>query len=71
MGPLAFITERVLPPLLAGTVVTLEMIVLRSLESGAKGYVLKNAPAEELVRAIETVHGGGVFFGKDTFGIIT
>jgi len=40
-------------------------IVLRSLESGARGYVLKNAPADELVRAIETVHGGDVFFGKE------
>ena len=37
-------------------------IVLRSLESGARGYVLKNAPADELVRAIETVHGGDLFF---------
>ena len=40
-------------------------IVLRSLESGARGFVLKNAPAEELVRAVETVHGGGVFFRKE------
>jgi len=36
-------------------------IVLRSLESGARGYVLKNAPADELVRAIEAVHGGDLF----------
>ena len=39
-------------------------IVLRSLESGARGYVLKNAPADELVRAIEAVHGGDVFLRK-------
>jgi len=40
-------------------------IVLRSLESGARGYVLKNAPAGELVRAIETVYGGDVFFHQE------
>src|SRR6185295_2210268 len=30
--------------------------ILRILQSGALGYVLKDAPAEELVRAVETVH---------------
>ena len=29
------------------------------LNSGARGYILKGASPEELVRAIETVEGGG------------
>jgi DNA-binding NarL/FixJ family response regulator len=36
--------------------------VLRILQAGASGYVLKGAPPEELVRAIETVNAGQVFF---------
>lgn len=39
--------------------------VLRILQSGARGYVLKDAPAEELVRAIETVHAGDTYFSAD------
>ena len=39
--------------------------VLRILQSGARGYVLKTTPVEELVRAIETVHGGGTYFSED------
>lgn len=39
--------------------------VLRILQSGARGYVLKDAPPEELVRAIETVQGGEVYFSAD------
>jgi two-component system nitrate/nitrite response regulator NarL len=39
--------------------------VLRILQSGARGYVLKSAPPEELVRAIETVHGGEAYFSAD------
>jgi DNA-binding NarL/FixJ family response regulator len=36
--------------------------VLRILQSGARGYVLKDASAEELVKAIEAVHAGEAFF---------
>lgn len=36
--------------------------VLRVLRSGARGYVLKEAPAEEIVQAIQRVHAGEVFF---------
>ncbi len=39
--------------------------VLRILQSGARGYVLKDAPTEEMVRAIEAVQGGGTFFSPD------
>jgi two-component system nitrate/nitrite response regulator NarL len=37
----------------------------RIIQSGARGYVLKEAPVEELVKAIETVHAGEVFFSPD------
>src|SRR5207247_202871 len=36
--------------------------VLRILRSGASGYVSKEASAEELVKAIETVNAGEAFF---------
>jgi DNA-binding NarL/FixJ family response regulator len=39
--------------------------VLRILQAGARGYVLKNAPPEELVRAIETVNRGEAFLSPD------
>jgi len=36
--------------------------VKRAIESGAKGYVLKDAPALQLVNAIHEIHAGGTFF---------
>ncbi len=39
--------------------------VLRIIQSGARGYVLKEASPEELVRAIETVESGESFFSPD------
>jgi two-component system, NarL family, nitrate/nitrite response regulator NarL len=39
--------------------------VLRILQSGAHGYVLKESPVEELVKAIETVHSGETFFSPE------
>ena len=39
--------------------------LLRILQSGARGYVLKSASSEELVNAIETVNAGGAFFSPE------
>jgi two-component system nitrate/nitrite response regulator NarL len=39
--------------------------VLRIIQSGARGYVLKEASPEELVKAIETVEAGEAFFSSD------
>ena len=36
-------------------------LLARGLESGAKGYILKEAPHETLIRAIEKVAGGESF----------
>jgi two-component system, NarL family, nitrate/nitrite response regulator NarL len=39
--------------------------VLRILQSGAHGYVLKESPVEQLVKAIETVNAGEAFFNPE------
>ena len=39
--------------------------VMRVVPSGARGFVLKASPAEELVRAIETVQSGGTYFSSN------
>jgi two-component system nitrate/nitrite response regulator NarL len=39
--------------------------VLRIIQSGAKGYILKEAPTEELVRAIDMVDRGEAYFSSD------
>ena len=39
--------------------------MLRTLQSGARGYVLKDASTEELVKAIESVDAGGTFFSPE------
>jgi two-component system, NarL family, response regulator len=36
--------------------------VQRAVEAGARGYLLKDAPREELERAIHSVHAGGRVF---------
>jgi two-component system, NarL family, nitrate/nitrite response regulator NarL len=39
--------------------------VLRILQSGAHGYVLKDSPLEEIISAIEAVHDGQAFFSPE------
>ena len=39
--------------------------VLRIIQSGARGYVLKEAPPEQLSRAIVAVHSGETFFSPE------
>jgi two-component system nitrate/nitrite response regulator NarL len=39
--------------------------VLRILQSGARGYVLKETSPDELVKAIEMVHAGEAFFSPE------
>lgn len=40
-------------------------LVLRCAQSGAKGYLLKQAPPEEFAQAIEAVNAGQSFFSPD------
>jgi two-component system, NarL family, invasion response regulator UvrY len=39
--------------------------VLRALEAGANGYVLKDMPSEEFLRAFEKVRGGSSYLSGD------
>jgi DNA-binding NarL/FixJ family response regulator len=38
--------------------------IFRSLEAGASGYLVKKTAADELIKAIHTVHGGGAYLGS-------
>jgi DNA-binding NarL/FixJ family response regulator len=39
--------------------------VMRILQSGARGYVLKQAPTDDLLKAIQSIHAGETFFSPD------
>jgi two-component system nitrate/nitrite response regulator NarL len=40
--------------------------VLQIIRSGARGYVLKNAPLDQLANAIESIHLGGTHYPSET-----
>jgi len=40
----------------------LEEEIYKAVKAGARGYLSKNAPREEILAAIETVAGGGTYF---------
>ncbi|MGI9061045.1 MAG: response regulator transcription factor [Ktedonobacteraceae bacterium] len=44
--------------------------VLLAMKNGAKGYLLKNASSQEVVQAIRTVHGGGMYIEPGMTGAI-
>ena len=39
--------------------------VMRIIQCGARGFVIKEAPTEEIIQAIESVHSGGSHFSPD------
>jgi len=39
--------------------------VFRAVQAGARGYLLKTAPPEELVQAVRTVHSGALLLGAE------
>jgi DNA-binding NarL/FixJ family response regulator len=41
------------------------LYIKKMMENGASGYILKNSSKEELIKAIHTVHEGGVFFSGE------
>jgi DNA-binding NarL/FixJ family response regulator len=60
----ATITGRLgAPAVLALTMVDDDDTVLAALRAGARGYVLKGAPGEEIAAAVRTVAAGGAVFG--------
>jgi two-component system nitrate/nitrite response regulator NarL len=44
--------------------------VFEMIQSGARGYVMKDSPPEELVRAIEAVHAGAAFFSPQVSSLL-
>lgn len=48
-----------------------DALLLRGLRAGARGYLLKGAGQDEVVRAIGTVHAGGVVFGASLAARVT
>ena len=49
---------------------TNKSVVLQIIQSGAQGYVLKDAPPADLLRAIESVDNGEPFFSPDINQIV-
>jgi DNA-binding NarL/FixJ family response regulator len=39
--------------------------IVRILQSGARGFILKQAPTEELLKAIEMIYAGDTYFSQD------
>lgn len=60
----AILKEELSAPLLLTTFDEPEFID-RALETGAKGYILKNSPSERIIAAIKTVAEGGTVFAPD------
>jgi len=42
-----------------------EDFIQRSIKAGASGYILKDSPKEELIKAIKVVAGGGQYFAAE------
>jgi len=70
-GPSGFVAAETLRKELPQTKVLIltmsknKAFVPRILQSGARGYVPKDAPTEELIRAIEAVQSGDTFFSQE------
>ena len=69
-------TQRLLALRPQWRVITLSMFgdehyYQRMVEAGARGVLLKDSPFDEVVRAVETVHGGGTYFREPRLGSLT
>jgi DNA-binding NarL/FixJ family response regulator len=47
-----------------------EAYVVNIVKAGAKGYILKDSPVEELILAINTISKGSSYFGKEISSIL-
>ncbi|HVV75098.1 MAG TPA: response regulator transcription factor [Mycobacteriales bacterium] len=56
------------PAVLVVTMVDDDDTVVAALRAGARGYVLKGAPGDEIVAAVRTVAAGGAVFGAGVAG---
>jgi len=53
-------------PIIALSMFDDENLIVDMLEAGAKGYLLKNSPKEEIMKAILDVHNGDIYYCKTT-----
>jgi DNA-binding NarL/FixJ family response regulator len=58
-------------PVIALTMFDEDHLIIDMLESGAKGYLLKNAHKTELFEAIKTVHKGDTYYCRHTTAKLT
>jgi DNA-binding NarL/FixJ family response regulator len=58
------------PAVLVVTMVDDDDTVVAALRAGARGYVLKGAPGEEIAAAVRTVAGGGAVFGAGVAALV-
>lgn len=61
--------EKLSMPLLLTTFDEPELII-RSLQAGIRGYILKNSPAERILSAIHVIDSGGTVFQADVLDFI-
>lgn len=61
--------EKLSMPLLLTTFDEPELII-RSLQAGIRGYILKNSPAERILSAIHVIDAGGTVFQADVLDFI-
>lgn len=47
------------------------LVIRRMLKAGASGYLLKNAPHDELVRAVESVTRGESYYSQEVLDVMT
>lgn len=56
--------------IIAFTMLSEPLVVQEMIRAGAKGYILKNAPIEEIVMAIEEVHKGKTYYCNEVLPFI-
>lgn len=69
-------TEKALAVMPELKVITLSMFgdenyYSRMVEAGAKGFLMKDSPMDEVIRAIDTVAGGGTYFCEEVLRSLT
>jgi two-component system response regulator DegU len=62
--------ENKMLPILIITSLSEENMIIKSLDLGVMGYILKNSEAEELIKAILTVNRGGKYYSNEVAQLI-
>ncbi|GAA5062549.1 response regulator transcription factor [Nocardia callitridis] len=61
-------TRRAAPPVLVLTTFDDDQLLSGALRAGAAGFILKDSPAEDLIRAVRTVADGGAWLDPSVTG---